>query len=73
MVKQLKAVFGNSVTYGSWTPGSRYVTTFWKYKGSFQVEQTEVKKMRVGETFPQFMANEFLGEVLPVTGLPGHR
>jgi len=73
MVKQLKAVFGNSVTYASWTPGSQYVSTFWKYDGEFKADQTEVMKMRVGETFEKFMANEFMGEIMPVTGLPGRR
>lgn len=76
MVEQLKAVWGESVTYASRVKGSRKVVLVWKWEGQFSDVNgslVEIETMRVGQTLQQFMSNTFVGDILPVTGLPGHR
>jgi hypothetical protein len=76
MVEQLKAVKGNSVTYGTHVKGSTRVVLVWKYQGevqSFDGSIVEHDRLRIGQTFREYMVSSFVGDILPVTGLPGKR
>lgn len=80
MVEQLKAVYGNTITYATHVKGSRNVVLVWKHWGKLLpapdggiVEIIEMDILGRGQTFREFMEATFLGDILPVTGLPGKR
>ena len=76
MVEQLKAVFHESTTYATRIKGSTRVVLVWKFNGEFSEVRggmVEHDHTRPGETLRSYMERTFLGDTVPVTGLPGHR
>lgn len=73
MVEQWKAVTDNCTVYGNRVKGSTRVLLVWKWPSEGFDFFPEHDRIPRDMSLREWMGRMFLGDVLPVTGLPGHR